>query len=399
MSQRSQKLLVCYDPGTSLSKILYRMDSESVRYLTMQPETVALPAASVSTLPSSLGSGKPEDNAWVRLNSEGECFAVGRMARDYRASVSLKRLKYESLIPKILAALGAIAVKENTSKRLSLDLALLIPFGEYANRDSLEVELRQALEGFYFRERSFNIRLKRYECVAEAGGIVFSTIRRDGLECFQNQTLAYLMFGYRNTSLLLFRNGTLCRNESSTTQLGFYDFIDKVAAKVSGLSRDEIQGAIATLREGYHNREQARRDYRQATRIVVEDLVKSTDPSKADREKRDLEEAIETATAEYWQILTHWLHERLPPLRQLDGAICCGGASELLQERISSYFEGKIAHWQTDWEEKQLLTALQLDEYQKAEFEKQNLALRFADVWGLFAHFSGYEVESGDRVA
>ncbi len=28
----------------------------------------------------------------------------------------------------------------------------------------------------------------------------------------------------------------------------------------------------------------------------------------------------------------------------------------------------------------------------------QNLALQFADFWGLFDRFSGYEVESGDRL-
>ena len=56
--------------------------------------------------------GLPEDNAWVRLSKSGECHAVGFVASNYRATTSIKKLKQESLMFKILATIGAIATRE-----------------------------------------------------------------------------------------------------------------------------------------------------------------------------------------------------------------------------------------------------------------------------------------------
>lgn len=399
MPKKSKHLVVSYDAGTSLSKILYQLGSGTVKYLTMEPEVMTLPASSASSLPNSSGLGKPEDNAWVRLHLEGECFVTGKVARNYRATVSIKRLKHESLVPKILAALGAIATKEGLDQ-FNLDLAVLIPFGEYSSRDELEKELRSAVETFYFQNRQCQVKLQRYNCIAEAGGLVFSYIHRNGLCKFQNQTLVYLMFGYRNTSLLLFREGTLSQTESSTTQLGFYDFIDKFTHKVPGISREEVQAAIITLSKGYHNLERAQREYEQVTHISVNDLIKSKNTEKAELQKIKIQAALETATQEYWQLLTQWLYEILPPLNQLNGVIYCGGASHLFLSQICTYFDNNQSIlYLTNSEEKQLLKALELNEYEQKNFKIQNLAVRFVDVWGVFVKFAGYKISPNEKAA
>ena len=85
---------------------------------------------------------------------------LGRLARNYRATVSIKRLKYESLVPKVLAALGAIATVENLPQKFNLDLALLLPLGEYANRDELEKLLKEALKGFNFQSHPYRTHLR-----------------------------------------------------------------------------------------------------------------------------------------------------------------------------------------------------------------------------------------------
>ena len=386
------KLTVCYDPGTSVSKILYQLDSGQVKHLTMEPEVFCLPVA--TSLPTTNNFGRPSDCAWVQLPQDETCYAVGRLARNYRATVSIKRLKYESLVPKVLAALGAIATVENLPQKFNLDLALLLPLGEYANRDELEKLLKEALKGFNFQSRPYKVNLGLYKCCAEGFGLALSYIKEKGLKQFQNSTLAYLMFGYRNTSILVFKNGTLVTTQSNTTQLGFYDLIDKMTAKISGLSREEVQAAIVTKVQKDYDWDNVEWKYHQTTEIVIEDLIKSTDPDKMALEEAQILKAIELATAQYWQLLSDWLYESLPPMRQLDGVIYGGGACQLLKPQLDGYWQDVNLEMEcTKTYQSQLFKALSLDSSALHQFNQQNLVLRFADVWGLFVQFANYQSE------
>ena len=394
--RRSKKLVACIDVGTSLSKIIYRIGGGSVRHLTMEAEILKLPATSAATLPRTAELGKPEDSAWVRLSEGGDCYVVGRLAREYRATVSIKRLKYESVVPKILAGVGAIAASERLSSEIELQLGLLLPFGEYANAREIEAELLEAARGFEFQGTGYQVQLKDYCCYPEGYGMALSNVRHHSLEQFQRQTRAYLMFGYRNTSLLLFRQGTLSRSESSTTQLGFYDLIDKICRKVSGLSREEVQHSIRTADDWFYNPAKANRDRRSVTCIEVGDLVKSSDSTKAAKEREEIEAAVDVAMAEYWQLLCHWLDEVLPPVSQLEAVVYGGGTSEFLKEKLEGYLGSRkrdLKLSSSAVEEAELMAALVLDEYELRLFQGQNLALRLADVWGLFVNFAGYEPE------
>ncbi len=151
MARKAKNLLVCYDPGTSLSKILYRVGRGKIKYMTMEAPLLKLPPSSANSLPTSSGLGKPEDNAWVRLVADGVVYVIGRLAKEYRASVRLKKLKYESLVPKILAAVAAIAIAEGLKLEFDLNLAVLLPFGEYGNQKELEADFREAIKSFWFQ--------------------------------------------------------------------------------------------------------------------------------------------------------------------------------------------------------------------------------------------------------
>ena len=394
MARKAKNLLVCYDPGTSLSKILYRVGRGKIKYMTMEAPLLKLPPSSANSLPTSSGLGKPEDNAWVRLVADGVVYVIGRLAKEYRASVRIKKLKYESLVPKILAAVAAIAIAEGLKLEFDLNLAVLLPFGEYGNQKELEADFREAIKSFWFQGVRYQVNLKDYCCRVEGYGIVTNHLKAQGKEQFQRQTMAYLMFGYRNTSLLLFRKGTLSSGESSTTQLGFHNMSDWIAAKSPGLSRDEVLCAIYTLELGFYNPKKAMRDCRQVTEISVDDLVKSTDPDKVAAEKEVISAAILTAMGEYWGLLENWLDEVLPPLRQLDGVVCCGGTLEFFKDKIPEYFSRlnpSLKLSLTETSQRELVAALNLEQYGQKAFKEQNLALRFADVWGLFVQFAGFE--------
>ncbi|MDJ0846695.1 MAG: ParM/StbA family protein [Crocosphaera sp.] len=245
-----KKVVVCFDVGSSLNKILYQVEGQDVQYMVMEPEHLALPAESSASLPMDSGMGRPEDNAWIRFKKGEKCHAVGRVADDFKASVNLKTLKWEIATPKILGAIGAIAEREGLGSQFRLDLGVLLPFGEITSTEQLESELKSSLRGFYFRHQRLKVKLERYKCVPEGSGLAMWTGMNDR-SAFTRKNVAFLMFGHRNTSSLFFRKGTLCRQLCSTTELGFYDLIDKMGHKVAGLSRNDVLRAIKTEHNGY----------------------------------------------------------------------------------------------------------------------------------------------------
>ncbi|MBE9048598.1 hypothetical protein IQ255_30185, partial [Pleurocapsales cyanobacterium LEGE 10410] len=125
MNTRISKLTLICDPGTSLSKVLYRVGRKGqLKHLTMSSEILKLDGNLVTNFKKSSEFGKPEDNAWLqtderprvgerrkgtREENDYSCYLVGRLAREYRASTSIRSLKYESIVPKIIAIVGAIA--------------------------------------------------------------------------------------------------------------------------------------------------------------------------------------------------------------------------------------------------------------------------------------------------
>ena len=398
MNKRASKLTVVGDHGTSLTKVLYRVGrSGQPNQLTMDAQLLKLDVNTIENLQQTSGFGKPEHNAWLQTNGNS-CYLVGRLAREYRASTSIKSLKYESIVPKILSVVGAIAVKEKLSERIKLDLALLLPLGESSNNIELERELAESIREFKFQGKTYEVDLQRYRCQPEGYGIASHLLKICSIETVQAQTFAVLMFGYRNTSLLLFKNGTLSFDGSETTSLGFYNFSDRIIKKTSGLTREDIQSAIYTCRENIINHKTALGEERLTTKIVVEELVKSRDKQRAEFEKARIEAAINNSQIEYWQLLEGWLEEVLPTQRQLDRLIYTGGTSGFFRQELNDYLSAKYSEdvevSSTEELERELQLELKLSKISSNRFKRQQLPLRFADAWGLFVDFARYTLAS-----
>lgn len=393
MNKRTSKLTLICDPGTSLIKVLYRVGRKGqLKHLTMDAQILKLDGNLVTNLNKSSEFGKPEDNAWLQTYDRS-CYLVGRLAREYRASTSIKSLKYESIVPKILAIVGAIAVKEKLSKSLQLDLAVLLPYGELSNSQEMEKEIRSKIEEFEFQGETYRVEIQKYRFSPEGLGIATHLFKKKPRDRVQSQTLAILMFGYRNTSLLLFKDGTLSVDRSETTNLGFYNFCDRLIKQTSGLSREEIQSAIYTRSENFINHQTALGEERTVTTLFVEELVKSRDKQRAEAEKKNLETAIANSRKEYWQLIEAWLNEVLPTQRHLDELIYTGGTSGFFRQELNDYLSGKYANIEvssTEKMERELQLELNFSEVGWEKFKQQQLPLRFADAWGLFIGFTRY---------
>ncbi len=395
------KLLVCIDLGTSLIKIIYLVNGKKVGYMLIDPEHLALSNGSAEHLPTDAGMGLPEDNAWVRLSDDGKCHLLGRLASDYRAFPNFKIQKWKIATPKILGAIGAIAEREKLGWELTLDLAVLMPYGEIKSAPQLKEELTKALEGFYFRNQEVMVELQRYQCVPEATGVAMKALTGDNA---LEKNLLYLMFGHRNTSLLCFRRGSFSQSESSTTNLGFYDLINKMADKVSGLDKNRLINAISTgtsiQQEGIYRASRLYAEtytykYRCAqTSIKWTALTEARENDERKAEIEQLKKAYFTSLDEYWALIANWLNGSLPALSEIDYLVYSGGASQLFIEKLQQYFPKNFAHSPIDYEE-ELWTTFGL--YKKENklradaFVKQNLIFRFVDVWRFFLFFSKYK--------
>ncbi len=371
-------LIVSFDPGASLTKIVYELATEGQPCLmTMEPEMLKLPQSSIDAYMSSrkgLESSKPVDEAWVSCAVDGDtqCTVVGFLARQFSASARLDKLKYETSIDKALAVIGAIAQHNKLPNRFSLSLTSLLPYGEYQNRQAFEEQLRVALKDFKFRGQRLRVKLERFECLPEGAGLAMIRQRQNGKEWFNSQTIAVLMFGHRNTSLLLFERGKM--TAGYTNGLGFHQMVKRVIERTSGQDATTLTAAIYAAGSDITANNQA-----------IRALVKSRDAKNIDYELQMIVNAIATAKSEYWSRLYDWLESTLPAVNEV---ILSGGAALYLEQELQECFQEIPTYWGTDLQQ-QVQAAFKNanNDYYHSFREQEALSFRLIDAFGLFMRF------------
>ncbi|MDJ0567761.1 MAG: ParM/StbA family protein [Pleurocapsa sp. MO_192.B19] len=396
-SKPKERLTVVFDPGTSLSKILYVVNNGTVKWMTMGAEYLSLPSESAESLPIDSGMGLPEDNAWVRLDKSGECHAVGFVANNYRATTSIKKLKQESLMFKILATIGAIAQREKLGGNFNLELGVLLPLSEYRLEHDWSTELKSALSGFYFQTQRLKVRLSDFLCMPEGYGIAMTNHLGSNAKKFIEGNTAIIMLGYRNTSCLFFRRGTVSKPESGTTNLGFYTLLDKLIEKVPSFSREDVLKAIKIeFKESWERASNNKTYFTYSEEFATVDfasLVKSSEPESIQFESAKIKNAYDTSLNEYWSLLKNWLEEILPRTKEIDAFVFAGGSYDLLHSYFTDYvrfLEAESLYTDSAKQLKKYL--LWCDVPGKERFMRSNLALRFADAWGFFVDFAEYDL-------
>ncbi|MFM2313544.1 MAG: hypothetical protein RLZZ04_2820, partial [Cyanobacteriota bacterium] len=260
-------------------------------------------------------------------------------------------------------------------------------------REFVRFELLKALQDFNYSGISYQIKESSIEFRPEGSGVYSYLSRTTSADTIKNQTCAYLMFGYRNTSLLLIENGKFNHRNSHSTNLGFYNYLDLVAAYSSGLYRHDIQKAI--ISEAIYgvgkNCQQVIQGF--TSQIRIEDLIRSTNTKYQERERGSISAAIGRADGEYWQLLSRWLQEMLPPLGQLDLVIYCGGSTSFIETPIQKFFKdwhGDLLN--TNAMSIQMLEQLSLSPIAQSKFIEQYLPIRLADAWGEFVKLANIKV-------
>ncbi len=400
-SKPKDNLIVVFDPGTSVSKILYVVNDGTAHWMTMGAEYFPLPPSRADSLPIDEGMGLPEDNAWIRTSLSGECHTVGSLAGNQQATTSIKKSKKKLLAYKIIAALGAIASREKLPPNFNLELGVLIPYNEH--KHTLEdkewlSDLKQALSSFYFQAQRLKVKLLDFLCVPEGYGIAHYTKYVDDANelknfNFERDNAAVIMLGYRNTSCLFFRRGTISKAESGTSMLGFHTLLDKIIDKIPTLSKEDLIRAIAT--ETKEEWSYGNNDYKyseEETKINLANLFRSNDSEKVKLEKQKIELAYSESLNEYWALLSDWLDETLPTTKEIDAMVFGGGSYHLLESQLNEYAVSWDAlHLETNAKNNLKKYLLWRNAPDLERFMKENLGVRFADAWGFFLKFANYD--------
>lgn len=384
-------LIVAFDAGSSLTKIIYgwiKADSEyETKYMVMGPEYKVLPPESGQFLDTGdfglSQMGLPEDNAWIRYSENGEIALLGRMARENRAKSRLKPLKSTMIVPKVLATIGAIAEKENLGAEIELTLTILLPYNEIRSKEELEASLTAKISNFYFREHQISVKLNKLKIAPEATGLAL-LYRSLQQYKFKKINHSFLMLGHRNTSLLVFEQGSFSKAKSSTTDLGFYDLIDRFTEKVPGVSREDF---LATIKTSPAEKSVTIIDESHSHLLaqIRLDLKKLSSTGKSNE---FLLSAYKASLMEYWITVEDWLKEVYPSSTDLLWPM--GGAAQFIRNFVSQKYK-TIELMDLRYITHQFFIALNFwDINSKQNFFQQNLINRALDVWGMYAISSGY---------
>lgn len=388
-------LTLAYDPGTSLTKVIYAIDDGDPKLLTMPPETVQLPGDNRTGLEERCAIdqfAKPEDLAWFSFKkTTGDCFAVGELARKYTAQMSIRQLKYEASEYKIVAIIGAIAQQEHLPEEFDLDLAVLLPLAEYRDGSKLQEKLSSDLKRFWWQgQHKRQANLQRWKCFPEGGGKILDYMSEVGQETFQSQNILVTMFGHRNVSILWFSEGRLSEASDSTDCLGFYQFLDTLQSYVSGYTHDDFLDAMRMKQVEVDNKEDAEpeddddEETQTITRLVIDTRVlaykRVSNKQNIAAEQAELERALKLAKQEYLRQLQEWFdtHTNFNSWKEV---FFMGGAYQFFKDEIDGWIKwGK--HPPEDTTTESLSKALGLTTAQQ-----QAIGGRLHDVYALFNNF------------
>ncbi|MEL7142367.1 MAG: ParM/StbA family protein [Cyanobacteria bacterium J06573_11] len=394
-------LFLAVDTGGSQTKIIFQSSTDDEPdFLLMPPEVECISQAQFERYQERigwLGVPAPQQQAWFSLGDQ--LWVVGAFASEFDPEDRLLEKKYENALYKVLAAVGVVVQKLKLSRRkVSVHLAMLLPWQEFNDRKAFEQQLQVLLSEFVFREQKLKVTLKTFLCRPEGGGLAATRMRTQGLEWFQAQRLVVLLFGHRNTSALFFEQGQFKQGDSPL--YGFSQMIDLLVARHSVMDRQAL--LLALVKAMAEDREEQERQNRMIAPHWGEDrnpirypiswqrmsairaLVSVRDEALRETELKALGRAIEAALDEYWEKLEAWLMRVVP--EELDEVIVSGGAALMLQPKIEGFFSDHNRERPFNGE---LVWDAQLKETMKGVFDwrfaerSENIA-RFADAYGLF---------------
>jgi hypothetical protein len=351
-------MIAALDFGGSATKVIYENTNGEVKSLVMQPEVATVPIESIKNYEKdSLGSTEPENRAWIYLPLAPVVQVVGYLAKErYYANAALGELKYERGVYKTLAAVWAIKEKLQLPARLQVALAVLLPPGEFEDKEQFEGVLRNTLLNYLTPTGQMNVELAMFKCLPEGAGIYLMHEKKVGA-ALKQRVCALAMIGYRNASVLISNRGMV--KEGKTSDLGMVRMMEKVVAATSGQTLERLTSVIAAAGADIDHR-------------VLQQLTRSKTREGQATEIKKLDNAIRKARAEYTAMLTSWLDNVLPDT--VDEIVFCGGTADYLIKELNEHYPRTPLSWNASIEI-------------PVSVDISGLGSRLCDVYSLFLYF------------
>ena len=319
-------LVLAIDCGASCTKVVTSLVNDDKCYpFTIDPDCLDLDlVAEVDRVP------KPNSNfdhrsVWVRLGDK--YYAVGNLAATrYNNYLSIKPLKNDSIVPKIIAAIAVAHQYFKLPNKFNISITSVLPPGEFSYVQNVVKDLSLALRSCETPAGKIYPRLQDINIYPEGYGVL-NWHRIYGAA--RNQDIGSIMFGYRNTSVLFSRAGDLTRLKSS--DCGFYQVLEQISS-LSGGGYDE-KDLGRPVWDYLINKDES--GFRRLARSV-------TNP---ELELSMIKNAIEKALTDYRRNLQNWL---LGAMQNTGMIVLCGGNAEYIGNSFDSflqdyaqYFEGR----------------------------------------------------------
>ncbi|MGF1488946.1 MAG: ParM/StbA family protein [Prochloraceae cyanobacterium] len=383
---RNSQIRIGIDNGHSTSKVLYYLvENNRLKYSVVRPEYICLSPENAPNLPN--GGTVPENLAWIQYTKGGDCHLIGQLAKSYSSLMDFNSPKINSLIPKILAIVGAICLKEETSSVVAIDLIILTPWGEYpkinSHLEKLEKDIRKALQSFYFQGQKFLVSLNSFSLLPEASGLAIFDQLLDKNSQYKRHY--YFMVGDKTASGLYFADGLIVPEFSMTCDLAFNDLAHKFLTLVPSLDKASLSRAIST--KLVKTRTLTSNDtFVSSTQVDWESLVRDSDRRTA----AELEQNFEIALNQFWLVMAQKLNATLPLGHHLHSVTRCGGTTDFLMPKLKQYFTNTALKTPSTVASS-LVKALEIDRNHDlaVEFFRLNFPLRFADIWAAMLTLAG----------
>lgn len=316
-------LTVSLDPGSSLSKIFYQHGNDS-GWLTMPPHISLITADSAKQYQSSLVN-KTANLGRMWVSDIDNTYALGKLAAErFAANLNLEKSKYEHAIYKTLGVLGYLSELLSLPEGNRVDLGLLLPFGEYQDRNLIEQSLRDTLDSFEFCGRQHGLTLGDFKCRPEGFGMLAKGV--DPKVDKKKINIGSLILGHRNASWLQVDHGDINLESSQTNDLGFSWLVTNVQKQTSAFHDLRLAQAISLAGA-------------EVDETCLEGLINTHDEALAASELKRLKSAILTARSQYWLMLFKWLEKRV---LGVDLVVVSGGVAPYLRDELQGMMSNKL---------------------------------------------------------
>lgn len=336
-------ITVCVDLGSSKTKVVYRrLDGEREKILLLDPHVREVDRDELDRVRARriiAADVDPENDAWGtdKKNSD-RAWVVGSLVQDFCFGAIREKTesrKAASGTYKVLAALGAIAQRENL-RQVELHLQILLPFDEHSSAGGL-IDSIKSNSSFYFRDTPVRVKFSQARCLPEGMGVMFDRCRqyRDR----DRYSLFVVMLGHRNIS-------TVFRQRGQAPQPQVFDSgFRKLVANINALShQDEWQRARALSAIG--------------SNISPENpaLIHFCEARGTQREREEvrlLSDQIASERARYWRAISELIGAQIKTLenslglnrdgslRKIDEVTVVGGPARYFSPEIQEMLEGQ----------------------------------------------------------